>query len=347
MKNENHIIFFTHIKKDSKNEVSRERKNESMFSRIKTLDFHTKNEIYISNILKNILNYNDHFHIILKYSFVNISEVDKTLGIIKREKKDQYIHCSYSFHSINRFSSLDSFFLETKNNRKIVLNMINSFKYLIKSLEILWKNEIVHFMINPQNIILNQFDIPYITDFTHSFHLKNMNEERKSNIFKKISLISLNSPFIPIDVHFINFLYNETISLSKSNIQQICSKFFDEIIDSFKIFNNEELEKCKLNFFFSLQTYINKSKDDVIKDLLLNHSWYWDIYSLCMTYLFLLKQLDDSLYNCQFYLDFYDFLKKIIILLFSKREIGETITHSFLIEKFEKMLNNCQFDDLL
>jgi len=349
MQNNKQNIFFSDIKKDIHKDIHNNKNNvKNMISRIKIEDFYIKNEINASTIIKSIFNYNKHFHIILKYSYVNISEVGKTLGLIKRDKKEQYMHCSYSFHN-NNFMYFDVFFIEINNNRKIVLNLINSFKYLMKSLEILWHNKIVHFKINPQSILFDQLDNPYITDFTHSFSTKNLNEERKSNLFLvlesiKGSDIISNSSFIPIEAYIISFLNNQSISLSKTNIDQICTQFFNEILNSFEVFSIEELEKYKEYVIFSLQIYINKSKDVIIKDLITNYSWYWDIYSLYMTYLFLLKKLEIRFNICQFYEDFFYFLKKNIFLLFLQKE---TLTHSFFIEKFEKIIENCDFDDLI
>jgi hypothetical protein len=294
----------------------------------------------MSKTIEKLNNYNQYFHIILKYSLVNLSEVDKTLSIIKRENPEKCVLLYYSLYNIDLFTPFTSFFINATqnnpvNNKKIILNLIYSFKYLLKSVEILYNNNIVHFLLTPENIIFNGIETPFIANFSHSFDFKNISEERKSYLFSEI--IEKNQ-YIPFQAHICIFLQNHSNLLSINTIEQLCDKFFEQ--------NNYELlgidlKKCKDNNFFSLQHYFNKSKEGVINDILLKFSSNWDVYSLCMIYLNLLNTFNNL---CQFIEDFKDLLREIIPELFLKRE---TSIHSELLQKFDKMITKCDFDDLL
>jgi hypothetical protein len=328
-------VFLSHIKKDIKKELKEP--TTKQFTKIKILDFYTKNEIIMSKIIEKLNDYHQYFHIILKYSMINLSEVDNTLSLIKRENPEKTIFLHYSLYNIDSFTSFTQFFLEKrKNQRNLILNIIYSFKCLLKSIQILSNNNIVHFLLTPENILFNEFELPFITNFSHSFDFKKLNEERISYLFSEINT---KSSFFPLQAHICTFLLNHSNLLSKNNIEQICDKFFKQ--------NNAEflgvdLKKCKENNFFSLQHYINKPKEEVINDIIINFSSIWDVYSLCIIYLNLLNSLDIS---CQFIEYFQDFLREIIPELFLKRENKRI--HSDLLEKFEKMVSICDFEDLL
>lgn len=336
-------VFSCYLKKDIKKEVKEPIKKQ--FTKIRVLDFYIKNEIIMSKTIEKLNNYHEYFHIILKYSLVNLSEVDKTLSIIKRENPEKSVFLYYSLYNIELFTPFGSFFVQSNDqsndqsnlikHRKTIMNIIYSFKYLLKSLEILYNNNIVHFLLTPENILFNKIETPFITNFSHAFDFKNINEERKSYLFNEINS---KNPFLPLQAHICIFLQNHSNLLSLNSIEQISNKFFQQ--------NNSELlgidiEKCKENNFFSLQSYFNKPKEEVIKDILTKFSGIWDVYSLCMIYLHLLNSFNDS---CQFIEDFKDLLREIIPELFLKRE---TSLHSEIFERFEKMITNCDFEDLL
>ena len=342
-------IFFPKAKRDQKSQINKIKKdkNKTAYSMIKILDFLTKNEIFMSRHIKSIPNFLDHFHIILKNSLINISEVDNTLGLVKREGgRDPYVFLSYSFDSSKDFFPFCSYFREIKCKRKMILNIINSFKYLLKSFEILASYKIVHFSFTPENIVFDLVDKPYLINFSSSFQSENMNEERKSNLFSDIRDKDV---FLPLGAKICLFLNNHQGSLSKTNIEQLCGDFFGKLTEIMVFIDDDDLannlDKCKESVVFSLQSIINKSKEEALKDLLINCFNNWDLYSLCMTYLLLVKDFIDRGLSCNFLEDFSLLLAKFVIVLCSKREqIG---LQCVFLSKFEQMVEKCDFYDLI
>ena len=341
-------IFFPNTKRDQTPQIGKNKKDKhkNAHSRIKILDFHTKNEIFMSGHIQSIPCFSDYFHITLKNYLVNSTEVDKTLGLVKREgQNDPYVFLSYSFDSSQEFVSFYNYFGEITCKRKMMLNVINSFKYLLKTLEMLASHKIVHFSLTPENIVFDLIDKPYLTNFSSSFHIENMNEERKSNLFSDI--INRDQVFLPLEAKICIFLNNHQGSLSKSNIEQLCCGFFEELTEIMVFIDNDDLPnnmaKCKESMIFSLQPIINKSKEEVFKDCLVNCFNNWDLYSLCLTYLLLVKDLIDTGLCCHFLEDFSLLLAKFILILCSKRESG---LHSLFLSRFEQMIAKCDFGDL-
>jgi len=342
-------IFFPRAKRDQKCQINKMKKdkNKTAYSRIKTLDFLTKNEIFMSRHIQGIIDFSHYFHTILKDSLVNLSEVDKTLGLVKREgKRDPYVFLFYSFDSSQEFVGFCSYFGKITCKRKMILNTINSFKYLLKSVEILASHKIVHFSLTPENIVFDLVDKPYLTNFSSSFQFENINEERKSNLFSEIREGDI---FLPLEAKICLFLNNHQGSLSKTNIEKLCCDFFGKLTEIMGFIDNDNLvnnlNKCKESVVFSLQSIINKSKEDAFKDLLTNCFNNWDIYSLCMTYLLLVKDLIDRGLSCNFLEDFSLLLAKFVIILCSKRE--EIGLQSLFLSKFEQMVEKCDFYDLI
>jgi len=335
-------VFFNHIKPDKKPDKNTDRINtkKNPFSQTKILDFNTKNEIVISKLIQQIDGYNERFHIVLKYSLVTLTEVDKDLGLVKRERKDPYVHLSYSFVDFPIILSFNSYFLNENSHRKTAINVINSLKYLLKTLEILWNNKIVHFNLNFNNIVFNHIDKPFIRDFSQSFSTFKLNEERKRVLFGESSIIS---QFDPLEKRICSLLYKNSGFLSKTNIEELCEHFFNKILKSFNIFSEDILEKCKERAVFSLQPYINNAKEDVIKDIFDNCAIYWDLYGLCLNYLLLIKELTNESYNYYFFDDLTEFLSNIILSIFSRKKI----THSELLIEFNNIIENCDFDDFM
>jgi hypothetical protein len=338
MQNKNKPVFFYHIKPDKKTNTSNTKRNP--FTQTKMFDLNTKNEIIMSKIIEQINGYNDRFHIILKYSMINITEVDNDLGLVKRERKEPYLFLSYSFVDFPTILSFSDYFFNENSHRKTAVNIINSFKYLLKSLETLWNNKIVHFNLNFKSIVFNHIDNPFIRDFSQSFSLLNLNEERKNRLFGKTCITS---QFDPLEKHICTFLYKNTNCLSKTNINELCEHFFYKNLNSLNVFSEDILEECKEHAIFSLQPYINKPNSEVINDIINNCTIYWDLYGLCLTYLLLIKETVNESYSYCFFDDLTELLTTTIISIFLRKKIS----HCQLLIEFDNIIENCNFDDFM
>ena len=111
---------------DGKNKKIVKEKASEYISKIQFDDKSSRNEIEISNIIKNISNYNNFFAPIVSYCSININRIDKSLtdvygdkcGIYEKEKRknDPFIMVSVPYIKDGNFNK------NIVSNKKILIN---------------------------------------------------------------------------------------------------------------------------------------------------------------------------------------------------------------------------------
>ena len=259
----------------------------------KKSDFFCQNEIYISNRIINIPSYDQYFSPVIKKSYLKIRELhDEDLlqeQYQNRENEDkQYMLLTYLDYGIN--NSFYQYFYNKQNQlvpKKYLLTLIDTYKYLLSSLQILDNQDIVYLNITPKNILFDLNNKPILTNFDKSFHIQTMNEERKSNLFSKYDPSNY---FLPIEIHMLCFLQHSSsnISISMMNIETVCNDYIQWGLKPLNIFSPEFIEHFKTSTVLSLQSFINKPKDEIITGIIQQYCVTWDKYSLSMMYFSLL-----------------------------------------------------------
>ena len=284
---------------------------KTMRKRVKKHTFFLENELIISEKIRTIPFYTRHFSPTLAHSPVKLSEIDEEthrIGHISGTSPDKYIlvtsnkNIDNSFHNV--FYSIDS----RINNNKFISKIMNSYKYLLNSLELMGTNNVVHLNICPQTIGFDEHNIPRIHNFEHSFTFSNTIDERKSN------LIMSDCEYIyPLEIAVIRFINGRTNmrSLSSSNIDEICTQFFDNGIGSLNLFSNIYITKFKVDAVFSLRSYINKSPTIIIQKMMSNYRT-WDNYGLSILYLVLMRDITNQLDSASYDALLSDFCKLLV-----------------------------------
>jgi len=259
----------------------------------KKSDFFCQNEIYISNRIITIPNYDQYFSPVIKKTYLKIRELhDEDLlqeQYQNRENEDkQYMLLTYLDYGSN--NSFYQYFYNKQNQlvpKKYLLTLIDTYKYLLSSLQILHNQDIVYLNITPKNILFDLNNKPILTNFDKSFHIQTMNEERKSNLFSKYDPSNY---FLPIEIHMLCFLQQSSsnISISMMNIETVCNDYIQWGLNPLNIFSSEFIEHFKTSTVLSLQSFINKPKDEIITGIIQQYCVTWDKYSLSMMYFSLL-----------------------------------------------------------
>ena len=290
----------------------------------KKSDFFCQNEIYISNRIINIPNYDQYFSPVIKSSYLKIAELhDEDLFLDqdqeeqenqnKDHKHKQYMLLTYldlerpvalseakgagerwNSGDVSRgsYGSNDSFYqyFYNKQNqmipKKYLLTLIDTYKYLLSSLQILHNQDIVYLNITPKTILFDLNNKPILTTFNKSFHIQSLNGERKSNLFAKYDPSNY---FLPIEIHILCFLeqsYNTSISIM--NIETVCNDYIQWGLKPLNIFSSEFIEQFKTSTISSLQSFINKPKGEIVTGIIQQYYKTWDKYSLSMMYFSLL-----------------------------------------------------------
>lgn len=291
--------------KTHKNAVKSFKKHTN--SIVKT-SFFSLNEIQISQRILQIPNYSRHFAPILKNSFVNLAEIDDENFDRCKKIGDENSHIlitrlnisgSQSFYKVfyaNRKKTYETeeniikFKISDKINtikeRKEFFKLINSYKFLLETANLLNNAEIVNTNFHPSTLIFRD-NLPVIARFEECFHFPTINEERKSYLFSDYQAKNM---FLPLEAHVICFLIdNKLDSLSFSNIEEICEDCRRRI-SSLSCFSKTFLDQYKETAHFSLKMLTNNPKAEIIHKML-EKCTTWNNYGISILFLVLLRDL--------------------------------------------------------
>lgn len=253
-------------------------------SKIQRSNFNSNNEILIGKLIQTIPNYQLYFLPVISHHSISLGSIDPKLldecQVISTLDKNKYV-----LMDIPYIQSLPFFSFLTETNRikkNIILDVIDTYSYLLNCINLLINKEIVHFDLKPDNIIYSKRSkIPYLLDFGISIPIAKINHDNIKNYF----YIYAPEYYIwPLEVHVINYLTNETDKpLTKTDIDSISNIFVthNKGLDIFSLeFRNNYKKMC----ISVLSDYVGINPKKVI-DKLLTYYKTWDNYSLSIVYL--------------------------------------------------------------
>jgi serine/threonine protein kinase len=179
-------------------------------------------------------------------------------------------------------SILSSFITENKNSSLIFSSFVNIYQHLLKGLQILVKERIVHFDLKGPNIVYNnETEKPIIIDFGLSIPI---DELIKSEQYYRYFYIFAPDYYIwPLEVHFLNYIENVDEEPTLETIEQLSKEFVKKNSAINKLsesFQNKYIESS----ICELKKYLNKPAKQV-KRLILKSWKTWDNYSISVMYL--------------------------------------------------------------
>jgi hypothetical protein len=126
-----------------------------------------------------------------------------------------------------------------------------------------------------------------LQNFQYSLQFSKLNESYFSKIIADLDDFYI---YKPLEVHVIFYLIkNQLNTISYSFIEEICEIYINNLtILSF--FSDKYIESYKQLCIDSLKKYINKSKSEIIEELLEN-IYTWDIFSLSVLYLHIIGNI--------------------------------------------------------
>jgi hypothetical protein len=214
------------------------------------------------------------------YDFINISTIhEKVLEKVQlSDKNTKYLLFTYNKHLLT-FEDFLTYFEEPK---KLIFHILSSFSYLLQSLLVLENQKIVFFQLSSQNIVFLEScrEKPLLHNFQLSLQVSKLNEDYITNIMKKTTDYSLK----PLEVHVLFYLIeNNMNTMSYSFIEEIVEVFIKNL-SVLSFFSQSYRENYQKACIQSLKKYINKSKNEIILDILTNYD-KWDVYSISVLYL--------------------------------------------------------------
>lgn len=293
--------------------------------------FNTINEANISDKIKKIRYYTNSYVVVEDYDFITISQLnEQIIEKLNLTAENKYLIFKYKNEETISFND---FLFNIYNPKLFILHTIESFSYLLRSLIELNDNNICFFNLSPQNIVFNLDcgEKPQIQNFSASLQISKLSESYITNIINKLD----NYTHKPLEVHILFYLIkNDIITISYSFIEEITDVFIKNL-GVLTLFSENYKVSYKTGCIEYLKKYINKTKTDIINDILEQHD-KWDVYSLSLLYLHIFGNISRVFSLKQ------DFISKIIIELTKNISVDPSKRTSLedLLENVETILNN-------
>jgi serine/threonine protein kinase len=310
--------------------------SKNYVSKIQEVSFELEKEIKIGEEIQKIENYFNNFAPILKSCNVSLNEIPYDIvnncKIMKNslgEKDETKTYVSNKIRYVGKYD-LGKIIKMTETKKQLPI-LLDNHLYLLKSIEKLLTNNIIHFDLKPNNIIYDEIQgVPIIIDYGLSFNIKNVMDNPDESYYEKYFLTDEFYVFWCVEVFVISqIIYNHKDG--NVNKEQLTSIMNEMIFDEYysKILTRQDIETFKTKYTEYFSKYIDRPWKDLMIDLLKEDNYKtWDNYALCISLLFILNNNESLKYNSEEYVK----LIKEIVLSMPGERIGIEETRNRLLE---------------
>jgi hypothetical protein len=246
-------------------------------------DLVSANEIAIGEKIQKIPHYNRYFLPVIKSCLINIRKIDNMVlskcAVVKHS--DDLGHILMTTPQI---SNLDFFSFITaaqsdREKKRMFIHYIESYQYLLNSIEKLIESKIVHFGIDDDAIVYNKITTePQIMDFSQSIVIDELNNEEDLKYFFKYKP---DYPIWPLEVHIISFILNKTNNtLTENDAERICNDYINNNDTILQMVGSSFRESC----LQQTRKYIGVNRINTIYNLIKSYTT-WDNYALSILFL--------------------------------------------------------------
>lgn len=309
-------------------------KKKQKIHKIVPKDFYILNELTNQDKLLNINNRKKHFYLIEKTSELKFTEINEHDTAIKHTtfNHDDTILVDLEHRELIYFKN---YLLSLSSSRKYLFFIINSYKHLLNSIQLLVNNHICHNHIHFDSLLIDSSEFILLSNFSFSIDYLRANNTDYITRF----IIEYDPSYLewPIELHILSYMITNKInSLSSYNIEIIITEYITahSIINTFGQTVVSSFKDEGLTYF---NKYINQTYEYILTDVL-QFAHTWDNYALSILYLRILIGLHRTIHiNNKFVIQFMKLLLCNIQLNPFKRN---TIDSS--INKFTILLNSLQ-----
>jgi hypothetical protein len=307
--------------KRTRNQEKPSKKQKQTHHVVQKHDFSCKNEIKVSETIQSIPFFSHHFQPILEYKPLTtmfLDENDEEDDEIQDYIANTTPHATspvlllYSIHPQTIFFC--DVFKYNDPPQSILFNIIRSFPMIVQGLICLNNVKIIHTGIRPHTIVTSENSPDFLFYKNNASFL--YNERHHAGIQNHFfSLYQPQNIYLPPEFHVLCYMYTHNLSsLSTMNLETVWNDllWYDDK-------KSKEREQMKKEWVFSLQSWINKPRKDIIEGLF-QFSDTWNTYSVCIIY----WQLVSLLQETPFKRDFSHLLQTNIHILPQKRELPHT-----------------------
>jgi hypothetical protein len=293
-------------------------------------------ELTISEIIRKIDHYGDFFSpIVEKPCLINLAKIEDEeikkcsfLSGQNQTKSDsqtqlttqtstQPMYESNKIRYIGKRTIADQiFFLFKKNPKNIFKHVFESHMYLLDGFKKLLDAGIIHFDVKENNIVCETHtNTPIIIDFGLSFEIDNIIKDNYRYAF-----FTYGPDYGPwcIDICFLTFIANklgnnwEDKIVDEKTINQVIYDFFNQNDAIQNLLSETEQKQFQTNLKndFIYRFVKTKTTWKQMADYLIKFNGTWDNYSVCVIFLYIIKDM-----NLEKYIDKFPKLREYISLL--------------------------------
>jgi len=254
-------------------------------------DIYTQNELTNIKKVMEIPHYYSLYYICDHCSELNITEYNPNSNYLRSCKdirKDNTILLKYKNIDLIYFKT----YLKSLNrSRKYISFIMNSYKTLLHSIDLLVKQNLVHNYIKSDSIIVSNHEV-LLTNF--SFSINTSNKDLTNYI--KLFYNTYEPSYLewPIEIHILSYLLtNKLNSLSIYNIETVINDYVlnHSILKTFGPTFVSSYRSESIQYFTN---YVNQSYLYILNDVL-SYSGTWDNYALSILYLRILIDIHHSI----------------------------------------------------
>lgn len=238
------------------------------------------NEATICHKIRKIPYHNNHFSVLSEYEQLNISQLDHHMlrHIDKSTDIDYYL-----FKYNDKYATtLTEIIYGSKDAKKLLLDTITSFEYVLKALALLNENGICYFGLSPQNIVyLKQFrEKPVLCNFRTSILVNKLDYVYMANVLKYVD----DYTYLPIEIHLLYCIVRDDLkTVSYAFVEEFCEEYVDNL-SILRLFSEEYRQTYRKICIVHMKKYINMERNDIIDDILERND-KWDVYGISVIYL--------------------------------------------------------------
>jgi len=303
------------------------------------------NEVEKTQRIKRILYWERHFYIFNTVENIRVAELSEdsreiwaaayAANTAKCDSNTVELLLSYDSRKL---IYLDSYLKALSCSTKYITKLIEFYKSILKSAQLLSANGLSHNNINLDTILVNEHDNILLTKFAFSL---DTTREKGIETINLAALVNYYRPemdvFLPVEFHLLRYQLNNNLScLSCYNIETVIKQFVANH-SILKHFDSQTMLQDGLSYFMK---YNNKS---LVDQGLIDNTLFvtWDNYAISIVFLRILIGLHKSVkVNNKFIILFMKLLLGNINLDPSKRLSLDKTT-----SQFELLLNSLDIND--